>query len=167
MAILRGNPPIDILHGDGYGNGDGYGDGYGYGYGNGYGYGDGDGDGNGYGYGDGPESIYYWMQTLAGIVPESKQVELSKSGAITAFWRSTKTGEPANGGSGTKAKPGLVETTGGDLKICHNGFHATLNPPKWKGESIWVVALYPPFQFDDDKIASLKREFICEAPFKL
>src|SRR3990167_8727136 len=107
-------------YGDGTGYGDGNGTGTGTGYdngnGNGYGYGDGngngDGDGNGYGYGDDSDRIIYWMQSLP--MPDPAK---SKGGAILAFWLSNADGTPANGGSGTKARVGLVEEISGPLKI--------------------------------------------------
>src|SRR3990167_1024973 len=164
-------------NGNGYGYGDGNGDGYGYGYGygdgygNGYGYGNddgngngngnGDGDGNGNGYGDDSDSIIYWMQSLP--MPDPA---IDKAGAILAYWLSNADGTPANGGSGTKARVGLVEEISGPLKICtKNALHGTLKPPKWSGERVWIVALYPPFQFQEDKIASLRREFIASCNF--
>jgi len=154
-------------YGYGTGNGNGYGDGNGYGYGdgngNGYGngYGDGNGNGNGNGYGDDSDSIIYWMQSLPMLDPA-----IDKAGAILAYWLSNADGTPANGGSGTKARVGLVEEISGPLKICtKNALHGTLKPPKWSGERVWIVALYPPFQFQEDKIASLRREFIASCNF--
>ena len=149
--------------GSGYGNGSGYGYGYGDGYGNGYGYGNGtgNGDGTGNGSGDDSDSIIYWMQSLPMLDPA-----IDKAGAILAYWLSNADGTPANGGSGTKARVGLVEEISGPLKICtKNALHGTLKPPKWSGERVWIVALYPPFQFQEDKIASLRREFIASCNF--
>ncbi|MCR4319760.1 MAG: hypothetical protein NUV74_05415 [Candidatus Brocadiaceae bacterium] len=95
-------------------------------------------------------------------------MSFKKLGAVLAYWRSTHEGKPANGGSGTIAKVGLIEEIKGPLEICTaKALHGTLNPPKWKGEKIWIVALYPPFVIQDDKIGSLKREFIAECNFKL
>ena len=145
VTILHGSPEpwCQLFHGDG--NGDGYG------YGNGYGNGDGNGDGDG----DGDDTPLYWLSSLDKFkIP---------NGTILAYWCSTKKGTPANGGNGTKAKVGLVEEIKGPLKICTSrALHGTLHPPKWKGDRLWVVAMYPPFQFEDDKIGSLKREFIAE-----
>ena len=153
-------------YGNGYGdgdNGDGYGDsdsdGYGNGYGNnGYGnngYGNGD---NGYGYGYGYNGYAYWHATLAHI---------HTPGAITAYWCANADGTPANGGNATtRAYPGLIQEIPGPLKMCTaRALHATLAPGKWKGESIWIVQMYPPYIIDDDKIASLKRKFISEVAF--
>jgi hypothetical protein len=171
--------------GYGYGYGDGYGYGYGYGYGDGDGNGYGDGDGNGYGYGysngngngngngdgNGENSFTYWAASIETILAnaDAKRVSLlRKAKVIFAYWRSTENGEPANGGKGTKAKVGLVEEIKGPLQICTaNALHGTLNPPKWRGSKIWVVALYPPYVQQEDKIGSLKREIVCEAGFKL
>ena len=171
--------------GDGDGDGGGYGYGYGYGdggyggggygdggYGGGYGYGGGGhsygyggdyghsyGDGDGGGDGDNSESIVYWMRTLPRFAPAAE-----KAGAILAYWRSHADGTPANGGGGTKARVGLVEEISGPLAICtKNALHGTLDPPKWRGDRLWIIALYPPWQFQGDKVASLKREFIADA----
>jgi hypothetical protein len=38
-----------------------------------------------------------------------------------------------------------------------------LKPEKWKGERLWVVALFGELQFaDDDKVGALEREIIGE-----
>jgi hypothetical protein len=74
-------------------------------------------------------------------------------------------GRPCNGGSGTKAAPGLVEEIPGPLQICtRNALHATRSPGKWKGQRMWVVALYGDVQYDEDgdKYGALKREFLAE-----
>ena len=143
----------------------GYGDGDGNGYGNGYG--DGNGNGNGYGYGD----KQYWFNSVQYAIKHEDKNKLSSledQGVLFAYWRSNKDGTPSNGGSGTKAVPGLVEEIKGPLKICtKDALHGTYLPAKWKGDKIWIVALYPPFQFEEDKVASLKREIICEAKFTL
>src|SRR3990167_8493907 len=161
MCILRGSlsSEMRLLRGKSYGNGNG--DGNGYAYGNVDGDGDGNGYGNGNGYGDDSDSIIYWMQSLP--MPDPA---IDKAGAILAYWLSNADGTPANGGSGTKARVGLVEEISGPLKICtKNALHGTLKPPKWSGERVWIVALYPPFQFQEDKIASLRREFIASCNF--
>jgi hypothetical protein len=160
-------------YGDGYGDGDGDGDGYGYGYGDGdgdgdgygygygYGYGSGNGSGNGYGDGDGDGYLRMVIEAAGG----PRAARLLNEGATVSFWRSNKAGEPANGGSGPKGYPGLIEEIAGPLEICtKRALHATTKPWKWKGERLWIVALYPPIQTDDDKIGSLKREIICEIP---
>jgi hypothetical protein len=58
----------------------------------------------------------------------------------------------------------MIEEEKGPLVACQAGaLHATMNPSKWKGERLWVVALYPPIEtVDEDKFASLKREIIAE-----
>src|SRR3989304_319571 len=192
MRVLRGSisSEMELLCGDG--DGDGGGGGYGYGDGDGgYGYGGGGGggggrgasaaeraggggghssayggdyghsygDGDGGGDGDNSESIVYWMRTLPRFAPAAE-----KAGAILAYWRSHADGTPANGGGGTKARVGLVEEISGPLAICtKNALHGTLDPPKWRGDRLWIIALYPPWQFQGDKVASLKREFIADA----
>jgi hypothetical protein len=150
-------------YGYGYSSGDGYGDGYGYGYG--YGYSSGDGYGDGYGYGSGSGSGYgygygsgYWQTYLK---------TFAREGATIAFWKSDKDGKPCNGGSKTVAQIGLVEELPGPLPArCGRGaFHATLDPSKWHGERLWVVALYGETGNGDDKIWGLKREFLAELPW--
>ena len=80
-----------------------------------------------------------------------------------AFWRSTKDGRPANGGSGTIAKVGLIEEIKGPLKICTaNALHATTEPSKWKGERWWIVALHGEVQTQEDKLGALKREILAD-----
>ena len=132
-------------YGSGNGNGNGYGNGYGYGY----------GDGNGYGYGE------YIAALISAGCPAAAKAE--KAGAALAFWRSRPDGRPANGGTGEARKAGDVEEIAGPLELCsRNALHGTLQPRKWRGEKLWAVALYPPYEQEDDKIGSLKREILCE-----
>ena len=152
--------------GDGYGSGSGDGDGYGSGSGDGDGYGSGSGDGDGYGDG----SKEYWLACLkyfAAKWPQNQQArleELCLSGATIAYWRSDKNGCACNGGNNQPVKAGTVETVAGPLKICtKNGLHATVIPPKHKGERWWIVALIGKVEWDDDKCAALQREIIGEA----
>ncbi len=138
VNVLRGSTPAP-------GSGDGYGSGYGDGSGSGSGYGDGDG---------------YWTAVLA---QHPDTTAARTSGAEIAFWRSDSEGRPSNGGSGTVAKIGLVEELPGPLNICNRGtLHATMEPGKWKGERLWIVAMHGEIQRDDDKIGALKREFLAE-----
>ena len=147
--------------GDGSGYGSGYGSGDGSGYGSGYGYGDGDG------YGDG----YYWKATILAFAakwPREVQAKFEAAkaaGATIAFWRSSKNGLPSNGGGNIEpAAPGVIHTAPGPLQTCHAGtLHATLIPPKWKGERWWIVALHGEVVGDEDKYGCLKREIIGEA----
>ena len=123
------------------------------GYGDGYGDGSGYGDGDGYGSGDDP-----YKQALLQMhaKPLDDRVKL-------AFWRAQADGRPANGGSGPVRKVGMVEEITGPLQICtKNALHGTLDPQKWKGDRLFVVALYPPIKEQDDKLASLKREILAE-----
>jgi hypothetical protein len=137
----------------GYGHGDGSGYGSGYGSGSGSGYGHGYGHGYGYGSGDGYKQL-------------AKQIALQrgeKGGAEYAFWFSDADGRACNGGGGDTVKEGDVQEIAGPLKICtKNALHGTYDPAQWKGERLWLVALYPPIQQDGDKIASLKRKIVCE-----
>src|ERR1035437_10611700 len=159
-------------YGDGYGSGSGYGDGSGCGagsgdgYGSGYGYGDGSGDG--YGYGDGYGS--YWLSCIAHFASKWSSAErkrladAKKAKAKIAIWRSDKNGQPSNsGGKIEAAAPGVIHTAPGPLNLCNKGtLHATLIPPKWKGERWWVVALHGEVIGDDEKFGCLKREIIGE-----
>jgi hypothetical protein len=161
-------------YGDGSGSGDGSGDGYGYGYGDGSGYGgygdgSGDGDGDGYGYGYGSKE--YWLSAIKYFSAKwtsSQQKRLSEcefEGLTIAYWRSTSTGNPANGGSDIKAAaPGIIHRSDGPLELCRSGtLHATFIPPKWKGERWWVVAMHGEIASDcSDKIGALKREILGE-----
>ena len=136
-ALLRGAIP-EFFNSSGYGSGSGYGYGYGYGYDDGY--------------GDG-----YWTAVL--------EQRPEKTTGRLAFWRSSKDGTPSNGGSGTVARVGLIEEQRGPLKICSHGYHATLDPGKWNGERLWIVALHGEIQQEDDKLCALKREFLAEIPW--
>ena len=136
---------------------------------NGSGYGYGYGDGSGYGYGDGDGS--YWLSCIAYFATKWSEEqrkrldELKAIGAKIAIWRSDKLGEPANnGGKIEPAAPGVVHTAPGPLNLCAKGtLHATLIPPKWRGERWWVVALHGEVVGDDEKFGCLKREIIGEA----
>jgi hypothetical protein len=147
-------------YGYGYGSGDGSGDGYGYGYGSGYG--DGDRSGDGYGYGYGYDKTY--LAAVADGAVGDRAAELRKSGVVIAFWRSDKDGKPMNGGSGEPVTVGAVQEESGPLVPCRAGaLHATMKPTAWKGERLWVVALYPPVEIvDEDKFAAKKREILAE-----
>jgi hypothetical protein len=189
-AILRGELPAEWRPGYGYGYGSGYGYGYGYGDGSGYGYGYGDGYGSGYGYGygygsgsgygdgygdgsgygDGYGDGYgygdgsgdgYWRAVLAAL---RESQDATKRGATEiAFWKSDANGRPSNGGSGSAVHVGLVQEIAGPLKLCGAGaLHATLDPTKWEGDRLWVVALYGEVQHQDDKCGALKREILAE-----
>jgi hypothetical protein len=51
----------------------------------------------------------------------------------------------------------------GPLQLCGPGaLHATMNPDKWKGDRLWLVALHGEVQFQDDKVGALKREILAE-----
>jgi len=135
----------------------------GYGYGDGYGYGSGDGYGSGYGSGE--EAVTYQEAVIACSIGERGE-RLREQGAVLAFWRSAKDGTPANGGGGDPRTIGTIEEIPGPLEPCtRNALHATLQPAKWKGERLWIVALYPPVtHVDDAKLCSLKREIVAEVP---
>jgi hypothetical protein len=154
--------------GDGYGYGSGDGDGYGSGDGSGYGYGYGYGYGSGYGYGDGDGS--YWLATIQYFAARwsdaqrARLEELKALGAKICFWRSDSTGRAPHGGKKDfVAVPGATQIVKGPLKICTaRALHATLNPPKWAGDRLWVVALKGEVVGDDEKYAALEREIVGE-----
>jgi hypothetical protein len=182
--ILRGDPAKAAKaasgdcygYGYGYGYGDGYGDGYGYGYGDGYGdgygygygYGDGYGDGYGYGYGDGSKE--YWLATVDAFASKwpdifrTRLAALRDAGSTIAFWRSSPEGLPSNGGGKIEpAAPGVIHTAPGPLALCNAGtLHATLIPPKWKGDRWWIVALTGEVVGDEEKYGALTREILGE-----
>jgi hypothetical protein len=163
--------------GYGFGDGSGYGDGYGYGDGDGSGYGSGSGDGSGsgsgdgygygYGYGDGYGS--YWRACIKYFsakwspVQQARMRELAKAKAKIAYWRSDASGCPANGGRAEPVKAGDIQQVSGPLNLCQAGtLHATLIPPKWKGERWWIVALKGEVIGDDEKYGALEREILGE-----
>ena len=165
MRILRGSLPdriININTSDGYGYGAGGDGGDGYG---GYG-GDGAVDE------DGP---HYWRTLFSRTVaqwPTAQQQRLEAvqyTAELIAFWKSDRNGFPCNGGDplSSPAAPGVLHEIPGPLIICTNqALHATMHPEKWKGERLWVVALYGEVQWKDDKSAALRREIIGEIPLK-
>lgn len=142
VEVIRGTLP------------DSFGDGYGYGYGDGYGSG----------------SKEYWLATMdwfASNWPKhfrQRLAALRNAGATIAFWRSDKSGQPANNGSKIEtAAPGIIHTAYGPLNLCNAGtLHATLLPPKWRGERWWIVALHGEVIGDEEKYGCLKREIIGE-----
>jgi len=154
--------------GDRYGDGDGDGSGYGYGDGHGYGYGDGHGAGAGYGYGYG-DGAGYWLNVAwdsiskwSGEQKENLKKAVS-SGGFLAFWKSLSNGTPANGGSGKPVAVGDVQKENGPLVLCRKGtLHATLDPHKWKGDRLWIVALYGEVARDQSKVGALEREILGE-----
>ena len=162
-TILRGKVPDG--DGSGYSCGYGYGDGSGSGYGYSCGYGSGSGSGYGSGYGS------YWLSCIeyfAAKWSEAQRKRLlaaKKAKAKIAFWRSDKEGQPSNnGGKIEAAAPGIIHTAPGPINLCNKGtLHATLIPPKWKGERWWVVALHGEVVGNDEKYGCLKREIIGEA----
>ena len=88
---------------------------------------------------------------------------MAEGKAIIAYWCSDQHGRPANGGSGTIARVGLIEEIPGPLAICtKKALHGTHLPHKWMGCRVWMIALHGEVQTDGDKFGSLKREFLGE-----
>ena len=143
-------------------DGDYYGLGYGDGGGDGYYYGDGYGYGNGCG--------FYWRSVMTYALHSWTDTQRARFQTILtkniplAFWRSNANGQPSNGGSPIiTAAPGVVHKTNGPLRLCENGtLHATMIPPKWIGERVWIVALHGKVIGDDEKFGCLKREILGE-----
>ena len=133
--------------------------------------GSGDGDGSGYGYGSGDGSKEYWLATVKHFAAKwtgeqsDRLAALQHLGVQIAFWRSDKRGLPSNGGGKIAiAAPGVIHTAPGPLNLCNEGtLHATLLPPKWRGERWWIVALHGEVVGDEEKYGCLKREIIGEA----
>ena len=125
---------------------------------------DGYGDGSGDGYGS------YWAAVVPGFAAKwptaqrERLIALQSAGAKIAYWRSDENGRPANGGNcHNSASPGMVQKIEGPLVLCSEAaLHATLIPPKWKGERWWIVALIGEVQGDDEKYGALEREIIGE-----
>ena len=142
MEVIFGSLPINSS-GSGYRSGSG----------SGYGSGDGYGSGSGSGSGDG-----YWS-ILAGEIP----IDAHTYG----FWKSTQDGHSANGGVVIQpAAPGMLQSVKGPLELCTDrALHATLNPEKWKGDRLWLVALHGEVVRDDDKLGALEREIVREIPY--
>ena len=185
MEVIRGQVPDDLAlsgsgsgsgygygygSGDGDGSGDGNGSGYAYGSGSGdgdgsgYGYGSGSGDGDGYGYGsgdgDGDGDGNLVGTALATLSPAQRE-----DPRTLALWKSNADGTPANGGRDMVAQVGLVQHVDGPLELCGpHALHATLQPEKWKGDRVWIVALEGEVIGDAAKLGALKREIIAEVP---
>ena len=166
--------------GDGFcsGDGSGYGFGYGFGYGSGssdgfgygFGYGSGCSYGSSYGVGDGSgygkQSEAYWLMAIevySSLWSYAQREKLRLSKGKIAFWKSTKSGMPANGGNGAPVSTGMVQVDSGPLNLCRPGtLHATAIPPKWEGDRLWIVAMHGKTKKENDKVGALKREIIGE-----
>lgn len=58
---------------------------------------------------------------------------------------------------------GLVQEVPGPIEVCTaHALHVTYRPSRWKGERLWVVALYGEVQTQKDKLGALKREIPAE-----
>ena len=129
----------------------------GYGYGSGY----------GSGYGDGSKE--YWASVLPVFItkwPTEQQIrtaELQKTGATIAYWRSDASGKPCNGGNGVPVFTGHKHKIAGPLQLCgRRALHATMTPPAWSGERVWIVALHGEVAWEGDKCGALEREILGE-----
>lgn len=73
-------------------------------------------------------------------------------------------GLPDNGGTAAaSAEAGKIERVSGPLEICtRRALHGTVDPIKWKGERLWIVALNGEVKWKDDKFAALEREILIE-----
>ena len=91
----------------------------------------------------------------------------ARGDCVIAFWNSDQFGMPANGGTtdGWRARPGLVQVIDAVRPVlCGAGaFHATTDHPhRWAGSRVWIVAMHGKVAREDDKIGSLRREFVGE-----
>ncbi len=58
----------------------------------------------------------------------------------------------------------MIEEESGTSPCSSGMLHATTNLNKWNGDRIWLVKMYEPvIVVDEDKMASRKREIVCEA----
>jgi hypothetical protein len=92
-------------------------------------------------------------------------------GALIAYWCSDAHGRPANRDFDSPlkarewtARPGLVQRVTGPLETCSGrALHATLEPHRWRGVRVWIVALVGETKADSDhKFGSLHREIVGE-----
>jgi len=85
-------------------------------------------------------------------------------GATIAYWCSDAHGYPCNGGrSATPARSGQRQVLDSQLEPCSKrALHATLEPHRWIGSRVWVVALRGVVYKDDTKLAALDREILGE-----
>ena len=159
VELIFGSIPIWTLQWSGCGDVSGSGSGYGYGSGSGAGSGSGDGDGDGYWLTVFKASVLRWSEE-----PRKRLQECWNKASAIAFWRSDKNGFPSNGGeSNEAAAPGVIHKTSGPLSLCHSGtLHATMKPEEWKGERLWVVALFGEIKCEEGKFGALEREIVGE-----
>ena len=95
---------------------------------------------------------------------------MQKAGAVFAYYLTDSYGRPSNHNIDNilerkkwTVKPGVVQKVNGPLKECSkNALHATLEPHKWAGNRVWVVAFLGEVKHLDSKIAGLHREIIGE-----
>lgn len=124
-------------------SGSGSGDGNGYGYG--YGYGDGYGDGNGYGYG---------ACHVSDATPIMAWHYVSDDGRLRF----------EHGGVRHVAKPGLVLEWDGDVEMCNQGLHASIekaDAAKYLESGVLCrVACSGQVIFGQDKLVCSRREVV-------
>ena len=95
---------------------------------------------------------------------------MQKAGAVFAYYLTDSYGRPSNCNIDNlldrkkwTVKPGIVQKVNGPLEECSkNALHATLEPHKWIGNRVWVVAFLGEVKRLDNKIAGLHREIIGE-----
>ena len=115
---------------------------------------------------EGPSAACKIGPAASGGTPAQRDrlAELLASGATIAFWKSDAAGGASNGGSCAPVQPGTIHEERGPLREdCGRGqLHATLLPPKWNGERMWIVAFHGEVRHGDDKLWGLKREILGE-----
>src|SRR6202008_3690130 len=95
---------------------------------------------------------------------DQKRVKLGLGRAdAIVFWVSDSRGQPCNGGQGPARSPGFREQVPGPLAICtRQALHGTLNPKEYRGDRVFLVALFGEVQARGDKRAALTREILAE-----
>ncbi len=99
---------------------------------------------------------------------EAQQARLREcvaQGDAIAYWTSDAHGRPTNGGTcdGWAAYPGMVQTLPLPTGLCGPGaLHATMQPHRWAGCRVWVVALRGDVLRVADKFRACEREILGE-----
>ena len=95
---------------------------------------------------------------------------MQKASAVFAYYLTDSHGRPSNHKFNNildarkwTVKPGIIQRVDGPLVACsENALHATLEPHKWVGNRVWVVAFLGEVKYLNNKIAGLHREIIGE-----
>jgi hypothetical protein len=99
------------------------------------------------------KAMSHWTETQ-----QARLCELIDSGATLAYWCSDQFGQASNGGTKDfRVSPGLVQTLERKAtQLCDAGaLHATLQPHRWRGCRVWIVALSGDVQHESDKLGAV------------